>query len=218
MKALGVSGEEVVAWALDFMSLDLEFFDSSERLKRAIDACKFLGLWDTVGEPADLYSSVSSNLERLQKEIRNVFDSYIAPFLDRGSIGRIVVKEKGYSREKVFLLEDERLFIKNRVDHDLEKVGAANFIDALQSIAPVDLSRFRKCEGCEKWFFPTGKRVRVSRRFCSPACNLRQNARLQREQLKKASSGMNGSGESTNLNSPKKHERQLIFTHEEKGK
>lgn len=180
------SAEIVVAWALDFISKDLESHDLTERFKMAVDAYTHLRLWDIASQKEGLFPDPSGlDLKGLQKELRRAFNDYLKPFLTQKDVKQIVISPPKTWPPKVFVVSEGELFCTRLLNGELEKVGVANFFDSLYALTPLPLERFRKCEACDKWFLPTGKRIRKQRRFCSRACNLRETARQQRERIKK---------------------------------
>lgn len=188
MKVDRVSGEDVVSWVIDFIYMDLNALDGTERWKLAADAHKFLRLWDTSTNGGEIYPSPPFlNLSKLQNELRAVFESHLLPLLGGEGVNRLTtVPEPDFLVPRVLFVDDEGYLYSTRLlDGDIEKVGIANFIDAIHSITTLPVNSFRRCEGCGRWFFPIGKRIRKDRRFCSRPCNLRETARRQRERMKK---------------------------------
>lgn len=181
--------EEVVAWTLDFISTALDSLDMTEGWKLSVDAYKHLRLWDISSTDGEIYTEPPKiDLRSLQNGLKAAFDSCLKPFLTEGNHNNIVLHLSGKWPPRVFVVNEGELFCTRLVDEKIETVGVANFLDAVQALTPLPLERFSKCEGCDRWFFPTGKRIRKERRFCSRACNLRDTARRQRERMKKATS------------------------------
>ena len=177
--------EQVVAWSVDFISTRLDSFDLTERWKMAADACKYLQLQDISSRETGLnYVIQRIDLQKLQKQLHSAFDSYLMPFITGKDVISIVLPSSRSWPPKAFTLADGELRCTRVLIENLEKVGVANFLDSVQSLTPLSIDRFRKCEGCNRWFFPTGKRTRKERRYCSRACNLRDTARRQRERNK----------------------------------
>ena len=177
--------EQVVAWVVDFLSTPLDFYDTTERWKMSADACKYLQLQDISSKASDLHIEIQRlDLQKLQKQLHSAFDSYLMPFLTGKDVTCIGLPSSSGWPAKAFTLVDGELRCTRVLIENLEKVGVANFIDAIQSLTPLPVERFRKCEGCNRWFFPSGKRIRKERRYCSRACNLKETARRQRERNK----------------------------------
>lgn len=186
MKIGRVFGEEVVAWAIDFIHTDIEALDRIERWKLSVDAQKFLRLYDSKTEEGEIYNPPPIKLTKLQKELGEVFRSHLLPLLE-GKGGKMV-KLPGsdlLAPRILFVDADGDLVSTRLIEGDIEQVGVANFIDAIHAITILPVNSFRKCEGCSRWFFPIGNRTRKNRRFCNRSCNLRATAKRQRERMKK---------------------------------
>jgi hypothetical protein len=183
-----VGAEEVVAWTLDFISIDLERQDRVELWKLSVDAYKHLRLWDISSPDGKVYDDPPRfKLKRLQKELRSAFDTFLKPFLTGEDAHPIVAPTSNRWPPKVFVVSEGEMFCTRLVNDKIagEEVAVANFLDAIHALTPFPINRFCQCERCQRWFFPTGKRIRKERRFCSRACNLRETARRQRERIKK---------------------------------
>lgn len=178
--------EQVVEWTLKFISTDLDAQDMTERWKLAVDAHKYLRLWDISSPEKGMYPDPPRlDLQRLQDELRGAFNEFILPLLAGENLEATRVPPSRSWPPRVFVASEGDLFCTRLLGEKVEKVGVANFLDAIHALTPLPLERFRKCEGCDRWFFPTGKRIRKKRRFCSRACNLRETARRQRERMRK---------------------------------
>lgn len=176
--------EQVVAWVVDFLSTDLDSFDFTEKYKLKADACKYLQLQDISSKERDLHAEIGRlDLSKLQKQLRSAFDSYLLPFLTGEDVNPISIPSKRWP-SMIFTIADGDLLCTRVLTENREKAGVANFIGAIKCLTPLPIDRFRKCEGCDRWFFPSGKRIRKGRRYCSRECNLRETARSQRERNK----------------------------------
>ncbi|MFC1580091.1 hypothetical protein ACFL4N_04195 [Thermodesulfobacteriota bacterium] len=177
--------EETITWTLDFISIDLSKLDLTEKLKLSMDAQKYLKLWDVSAPKEGISIQVPRlELEVLQQKLQYAFDIFFKPLLTGENDGPIKIPFSESWSPRVFVKLEGILLCTRLITGELEKIGVANFVDAIHSMTPLPVERFRNCDGCNRWFFPTGKRVRQKRRFCSRTCNLRETSRQQRERIK----------------------------------
>jgi hypothetical protein len=200
--------DETVSWTLDFISKDLERLDLTERWKLGVDAYKYLRLWyvSSLKDEEFVFSKdpPKTDIRRLQAMLLDAFDKFLLPLIKWGKQTLIEgEKQKVISipspkefAPKIFVADGEGyLYCIRSFQEDLEGIGVANFLDAVETLTPLSLGRFQQCEECERWFFPTGKRFRKERRFCSRDCNLRSTARSQRDRIKGKKSFIKKKGE-----------------------
>lgn len=181
-EASETAAEETVRWVLDFLSRQIDDEDFTSRWMLSVEANRHLRLWDTSSRDGTSYAeSPKLNQKALQAELSSAFKTYLLPLLE----GEKQQTDPFPATPKVFgISKNGVLFSRRLLEKNLEEIAVANFLEALSFLTPSSASRFQKCEGCERWFFPQGKRIRKARRFCSRTCNLRATAKRQRERMK----------------------------------
>ncbi len=173
--------EELVAWTLDFINSNLSLLGRTERVQLAVEVYSHLiGGGEVLG--SDDTQDLGLDLEKIQGKLREFFNSYIRPLItgerkDSGRLPRLASKLKDHRSFLVFngILNYGEVWEGNIEDRIMEK-----FEFLIRRAIPLPVAAFRKCEGCDNFFLPTGKRVRKSRRFCTPQCNMRYHARKRR--------------------------------------
>lgn len=185
-KKVSITGaEEAVGWVLDFISKSIQDEDIASKWKLSAEAHKYLRLWDISSKDGTLYNEPPRlDLRALQMELSSAFETYLKPLLAGEKKQTDALSVADNLPTKVFTNSDGVLFCNRLLGGNIEKIGVANFLEALSFLTPISTNRFQKCEGCGRWFFPRGKGVRKARRFCSRTCNLRITARRQRERLR----------------------------------
>ena len=171
--------ERAIAWTLDFMNLDLTSLGKQEQWKIALE----LGQYLTVrlsGDGTTPAPDLDISLPEVQRGIRDFFDRSVKPALEQKVPNKLPpdgCEDFGPSWGNAFFYRDgDRLMFASYASSDPIKDAVEQFKEAMILASPLDVTLFRKCEGCDKYLFQGHKK----RRFCTRLCNLRYNAKKRR--------------------------------------
>lgn len=175
---------EIVSWTLTFIQEDLSNIDATDKIKLSADLMKYLYLDSMTSETAQNEDTVrifisNINLKKIQKALQDTFTKHYRPLIEgKEWFSRPPAKRE--TRDIVVKGILDTAFVVNTKLDD-ENIAVNNFCRAIDSLKPIPVSAFRICEGCKKYFFPTGKGSQQTRRFCTRSCNARHNAELRRK-------------------------------------
>ena len=175
---------EIVSWTLNFIQEDLNNIGATDKVRLSADLMKNLYLDSLTPETAQDEDTVKAfisniNLKNIQKALRGTFEKHYKP----------LINGKKYLSQPPAIKETRDIVINGILDTayvirtkpDDENIAISIFSRAIDSLKPISVSAFRVCEGCAKYFFPTGKGSQQNRRFCTRSCNARYNAELRRK-------------------------------------
>ncbi len=175
---------EIVSWTLTFIQEDLSKIDATDKVKLSADLMKNLYLDSLTPETAQNEDTVNIfisniNLKNIQKALRGTFEKHYKP----------LINGKKYRSRPPAMKETRDIVVNGILDTDYvvqtkpddENIAISIFSRAIDSLKPIPVSAFRVCEGCNKYFFPTGKGSQQNRRFCTRSCNARYNAEIRRK-------------------------------------
>ena len=171
--------ERAIAWTLDFMNLDLTSLGKQEQWKTALE----LGQYLTVrlsGDGTTPAPDLDVSLPEVQRGIRDFFNRSVKPALEQEELNKLPpdgcdVFSPSW-KNGFFYRQGNRLMFASYASTDPIKDAVEQFKEALILASPLDVTVFRKCEGCGNYFFQEHRK----KRFCTRLCNLRYNAKKRR--------------------------------------
>ncbi len=181
--------DEIISWSLDLLYLDIDHLSEIEKLKTQIDLYFHLIL--PIGnvllpqnDKASSFLSQPVDLQKIQDILRAQFETHLLPMIE-GKKPYTGWTRPPQKETVICTIENGILNIRflreDAADYPIESRIIENFRDALCELESFPISYFRKCEGCGRYFFPAGKRVRRARSFCTSKCNHRHADKIRRK-------------------------------------
>jgi hypothetical protein len=173
------SAEEVIAWALDFMNLNLASMDQNDQWKLVLDLHQHLTVrLNTDGKTPS--PDLNVKLLNVQKSLREFFNRSVKPALKAKELTQLpppgCEKFRFQSEESFFFKDHERLVFASYGSPFPEVEAVEQFKAILMQACPLDASSFMECKGCHNYFF----QLRRKQKYCSRLCNLRHYAKKTR--------------------------------------
>ena len=201
--------ERAIAWTLDFINLDLTTLGKPDQWKLALELGQYLTvrLSEDGTTPAP---DLDVSLPEVQKGIRDFFNRSVKPALEQEELNKLPPEGCdvfGPSwKEGFFYRQNNRLMFASYASPHAIMDAVEQFKEALILASPLDVARFRQCEGCGNYFFQGHKK----RRFCTRNCNLRYNAKKKR--------GVKGSKEREKYNEQQRELMKKLYREKIKKK
>ncbi len=183
------SADEIISWSLNMLYLDIDDLSEIEKLKTQLDLYFHLilpigNLLLLENEKAASFLSQPVDLQKVQDILRAQFETHLLPLIEGKKTYTAWARPP--KKETVICEIDNGILNisfgrEDAADYPIESRIIENFRDALCELEHFPISYFRKCEGCGRYFFPSGKRARRARRFCTSKCNHSHADKIRRK-------------------------------------